>query len=88
MLVSGKPIWEFSLFMKLNGGVPRVEYCPECGGEMIYDPKIRMYTCKSCGLTLTYTEILEARRRSHPYDEVEAQKQKRREYLKWWLSKK
>jgi transcription initiation factor TFIIIB Brf1 subunit/transcription initiation factor TFIIB len=65
-----------------------VEYCPECGGEMVYDSKIRMYTCRSCGLTLTYAEIVEARRKSRFHDETEAEKQKRREYLKWWLSKK
>ncbi|RLI35326.1 hypothetical protein DRO53_01480 [Candidatus Bathyarchaeota archaeon] len=55
---------------------------------MIYDPKIRMYTCKSCGLTLTYMEIVEARRRNMPFDEEEARRQRRREYLKWWLSRK
>jgi len=87
--VLGKPIWEFGFSMLARFGVlQRVEYCPECGGETVYDPKIKMYTCKSCGLTLTYMEIFEARRRNLPLDEREERKQKRREYLKWWLSKK
>ena len=75
------PVWLVGVLVRM------VEYCPECGGEMVYDPKIRMYTCKSCGLTLTYMEIVEARRRNIPLDEDE-RKQRRKEYLKWWLSRK
>ena len=69
-------------------GAERMEYCPECGGETVYDPKIKMYTCKSCGLTLTYMELVEAKKRNLLVDEQEERRQRRREYLRWWLSKK
>ena len=40
----------------------KTEYCPECGGEMVYDLDLKLYTCKSCGLTLRYHEIIEMRK--------------------------
>jgi transcription initiation factor TFIIIB Brf1 subunit/transcription initiation factor TFIIB len=62
-------------------------YCPECGGEMSYDLNVKLYTCKSCGLTLSYQELLEAKNRNIQNFEDE-HKRERKEYLKWWLSKK
>ncbi|RLI05419.1 hypothetical protein DRO26_02270 [Candidatus Bathyarchaeota archaeon] len=70
-------------------GELKVEYCPECGGEMVYDPNLKLYTCKSCGLTLKYHELIELRRKNLPdIDTEEKRKRERKEYLKWWLSKK
>jgi len=67
----------------------KVEYCPECGGEMVYDLNLKVYTCKSCGLTLRYHEIVELRRKNMPeFDADEKRKREKREYLRWWLSKK
>jgi len=65
-------------------------YCPECGDEMLYDPKLRRFACKGCGLYLTSQELMEMRDKLRPDVESkeEAQKKKRSEYLKWWLSKK
>jgi len=65
-------------------------YCPECGGEMVYMPSIKRYVCKSCGLTLTQQELIEMREKLRPsFESEEDEKQKRKkEYLKWWLSKK
>ncbi|MBL7118678.1 zinc ribbon domain-containing protein [Candidatus Bathyarchaeota archaeon] len=65
-------------------------FCPECGGEMTYDSRIRKYACKSCGLSLTYQELIEIRDRSRPDSESPEEKRRRvhKEYLKWWLSKK
>ena len=65
-------------------------YCPECGGEMHYDSKVKRYVCKSCGLSLTRQELFELRQqlRSRVETEDEQRKRKRNEYLKWWLSKK
>lgn len=65
-------------------------YCPECGGEMQYVSATRRYVCKSCGLTLTRQELMEQREKLRPRFESESEQQKkqRREYLKWWLSKK
>lgn len=62
-------------------------FCPECGGEMSYDLSVKLYTCKSCGLTLNYHELLEAKNKATPDLEDEKKRQKK-EYLKWWLSKK
>jgi len=57
---------------------------------MSYDSGIKKYSCKSCGLSLTYQELLEIRSRSRPEEENPEEKHRRehREYLKWWLSKK
>lgn len=66
-----------------------VVYCPECGGETRYDLGTKLYACKSCGLTMSYAEILEAREKNRPVMvDDERKKQERKEYLKWWLSKK
>jgi hypothetical protein len=66
-------------------------YCPECGGELIYDPALKQYICKSCGLTLTYQQLMEEKermidRQASTLDDLRKKRQK--EYLKWWLSKK
>ncbi len=63
-------------------------YCPECGGEMTYDLNMKLYSCKSCGLTLAYQELLEAKNTNLRNLEDEEKKRERKEYLKWWLSKK
>jgi len=65
-------------------------YCPECGGEMRYISATKRYVCQSCGLTVTHQELIELREQLQPKTETEEeQRQKeRREYLKWWLSKK
>lgn len=55
---------------------------------MAYDLNVKLYSCRSCGLTLKYHEILEAKRKNLPPPGEEEKKQERREYLKWWLSKK
>ncbi|MEM2927100.1 MAG: hypothetical protein QW220_00540 [Candidatus Bathyarchaeia archaeon] len=65
------------------------KYCPECGGELRYDPEHKLYTCRSCGLTLNIDELIriqdEARLKE---SEEERRRRERKEYLKWWLSKK
>jgi transcription initiation factor TFIIIB Brf1 subunit/transcription initiation factor TFIIB len=65
-------------------------YCPECGGEMQYEMSTKHYVCKSCGLSVTQQELVELREKNRPdvdSDESEQEKRKK-EYLKWWLSKK
>jgi tRNA(Ile2) C34 agmatinyltransferase TiaS len=65
-------------------------YCPECGGEMQYMIGTKHYVCKSCGLSVTQQELDELREKNRPnFDSDETEQEKRRkEYLKWWLSKK
>ena len=65
-------------------------YCPECGGKMRYISLTKRYVCKSCGLSVTYQELMEIRDRlkSPTKPKVEERKQIKKEYLKWWLTKK
>jgi DNA-directed RNA polymerase subunit M/transcription elongation factor TFIIS len=65
------------------------QFCPECGGELAYDMVLRQYTCRSCGLTFTFQELIEARGEIHGRETAEEERKRRqKEYLKWWLSKK
>jgi tRNA(Ile2) C34 agmatinyltransferase TiaS len=65
-------------------------YCPECGGEMQYIVSTKHYVCKSCGLSLTKQELIELKIALRPdfESETERKQKERKEYLKWWLSKK
>ena len=67
-----------------------VNYCPECGGEMQYISLTKHYVCKSCGLSCAGQELNDLHDKNRPAGETEEeQKQNRRkEYLKWYLSKK
>ncbi|RLF21821.1 MAG: hypothetical protein DRN15_10490 [Thermoprotei archaeon] len=68
-----------------------VKGCPECGGELKFDPRRKLYVCLNCGLTLTREEYFMVREEIKRliYQETEDEKEKwRREYLKWWLSSK
>jgi len=67
-----------------------MRYCPECGGELHYVSRTKRYVCKSCGLSLTPQELYELREKNRPsYETAEDQhKQQRKDYLKWYLSKK
>jgi DNA-directed RNA polymerase subunit M/transcription elongation factor TFIIS len=65
-------------------------YCPECGGDMHYEAAIKRYICKSCGLQVTQQELMELRDKNRPEEETEEEVRanRRKEYLKWYLSKK
>jgi tRNA(Ile2) C34 agmatinyltransferase TiaS len=65
-------------------------YCPECGGEMRYISVTKSYVCKSCGISLTHQELIELREQLRPgmVSEEEQRQKQRKDYLKWWLSKK
>jgi reverse gyrase len=67
-----------------------VNYCPECGGEMHYISLTKHYVCKGCGLSCTGQELNDYHDKNRPEEEtLEERKQARRkEYLKWYLSKK
>jgi len=65
-------------------------YCPECGGEMHYVITTKCQVCKSCGLSVTQQELMELKEKNRPPEETvdEEKENRRKEYLKWWLSKK
>jgi len=67
-----------------------MRYCPECGGEMRYEIATKHNVCKSCGLSVTHQEHWELREKNRPNMETPEEKRnkQRKEYLKWWLSKK
>ena len=65
-------------------------FCPECGGELRYDPSSRRYICKSCGLSLSYQELMELKDKLQPdiENEDDKRRKRRKEYLDWWFSKR
>ena len=65
-------------------------HCPECGGEMHYIIDTKHHVCKSCGLSVTQQELMELREKLRPPEETKEEEQERhkKEYLKWYLSKK
>ncbi|MCL2134606.1 MAG: hypothetical protein FWH37_03510 [Candidatus Bathyarchaeota archaeon] len=50
----------------------------------------KLYICKSCGLSVTGQELDDLREQNRPNDESEDEirENRRKEYLKWYLSKK
>jgi tRNA(Ile2) C34 agmatinyltransferase TiaS len=65
-------------------------YCPECGGEMAYAISTKRLNCKSCGLCVTQQELMELKEKNRPAEETEDEirENRRKEYLKWYLSSK
>jgi len=57
---------------------------------MHYAITTKHYICKSCGLSVTQQELVELREKLKPSEETaeEERENRRKEYLKWWLSKK
>ena len=57
---------------------------------MQYIISTKLYVCKSCGLSVTQQELVELREKNRPNRETEEEKRetRRKDYLKWWLSKK
>jgi len=57
---------------------------------MHYIIATKHYVCKSCGLSVTQQELWELKEKNKPDTESEedAQQRRKKEYLKWWLSKK
>jgi len=58
--------------------------CPECAGELHYEPDTKKFACKKCGLYVTREQIDDIK------DKLRPQKKKSREdeYLEWWQSSK
>ena len=79
-----------SLKTRLLPSERKMTYCPECGGEMHYAIATKHYVCKSCGLSVTQQELMELRDKLRPSTATaeEEKENRRKEYLKWWLSKK
>ena len=65
-------------------------YCTECGGKLVWDRKLRMHSCQSCGMTFTEAQLSDARDRLYSRREDEEDQRRRRhsDYLDWWTSSK
>jgi transcription initiation factor TFIIIB Brf1 subunit/transcription initiation factor TFIIB len=65
-------------------------YCTECGGKLVWDRKLRQYSCQSCGMTFTEPQLSAARDKIHAQDEDDEELRRRRhiEYLDWWFKDK
>ena len=57
---------------------------------MQYIIATKHYVCKSCGLSVTQQELMELKEKLRPSLETKEEEHQRRkkEYLKWYLSKK
>lgn len=64
------------------------DVCPECGGLLKFDPSRKRYVCQSCGLSLSREEIDEIRYKDQRLNEEDEKERVRKEYLKWWATKK
>jgi len=89
-----KSLRRFKSFFKASLNLQGIYYvkvmitvkCPECGEDFVYDRREQRYICRSCGLTMTREEYTSnTKRGATKKDEKDSL---RREYLKWWLSKK
>ncbi len=62
--------------------------CPECGGNLKFDPNHKRYVCQSCGLAVTRDEIDDIRSKNAMANPAEEKERQRKDYLKWWSNKK
>jgi DNA-directed RNA polymerase subunit M/transcription elongation factor TFIIS len=62
-------------------------FCPECGGELKYDPPSRNFVCKSCGLFASRDKIDELREKTENKF-IDNRKRLHDDYLDWWQSSK
>jgi len=67
----------------LKGRLNKPKSCPECGGDLKWNGLLRLYTCTSCGIEMT-----EDRRRELSFHRRAEKKDRIKEYVDWWLSKK
>ena len=66
-------------------------YCPECGGILFYDPPVKAYGCKSCGIFITKDKLNDIKRKlkeGNSDTDYDAKRKNQDDYLKWWLSGK
>jgi hypothetical protein len=64
-----------------------VIFCPECGGELKYDPISKNFICKGCGLFASRDKFDELRdKRENQF--TDNRKRLHDDYLDWWQSSK
>lgn len=65
-------------------------YCPDCGGRLNWDRKLKHYSCESCGVTFNEAQLSDAmdKKFERPLTEDEKTRKRHDDYLEWWLSDK
>jgi ribosomal protein S27AE len=66
------------------------QYCPECGGPILFDAVNKRFSCKSCGLFLTREQLSDLRfkQKNTSSDEGRQKQRQQADYLDWWLKDK
>jgi DNA-directed RNA polymerase subunit M/transcription elongation factor TFIIS len=66
------------------------QFCPECGGPILYDAANKRFSCKACGLFLTREQLSELRfkLRNNGDDDMRNKQRQQADYLDWWLKDK
>jgi ribosomal protein S27AE len=64
------------------------QFCPECGGALLFDAVNKRFSCKSCGLFLTRDQLSDLRykMKTLPDDERRKRQRQQADYLDWWLT--
>ncbi|MEJ2250583.1 MAG: hypothetical protein P8Y70_16140 [Candidatus Lokiarchaeota archaeon] len=67
--------------------------CPECAGNMKFNPKTKSLVCQSCGLSLQRHELENywskiKNDNIDDLDESSRRKQRRKDWLDWYASSK
>jgi tRNA(Ile2) C34 agmatinyltransferase TiaS len=65
-------------------------YCPDCGGHLNWDRKLKHYSCESCGVTFNEAQLSDAmdKKFERPLTDDEKTRKRHDDYLEWWLSDK
>jgi tRNA(Ile2) C34 agmatinyltransferase TiaS len=62
-------------------------FCPECGGDLKFDPVSKNFFCKSCGIFASREKIDELRDKAER-ESVNRRSQLHDDYLDWWQASK
>jgi hypothetical protein len=62
-------------------------FCPECGGDLKFDPNSKNFLCKSCGIFASREKIDELRDKAEN-ESVNKRRQLHDDYLDWWQTSK
>src|SRR5215467_6193624 len=62
-------------------------FCPECGGDLKFDPNSKNFICKSCGIFAPREKIDELRDKAEKQS-INKRRQLHDDYLDWWQASK
>jgi len=66
------------------------QFCPECGGPLLFDAVNKRFSCKKCGLFLTREQLSDLRFKAKNLgtDDMRKKQRQQADYLDWWLKDK